>query len=580
MKDQPFLFPLAGIISGILLGQPLPESNLRLLELILLLLILIISYKSKLNTITSFSVLFFFVAFGIIRFHQFNSKQGLPENLLNEKKWVKLKIENSYRSSEKFKKYKAEILSVDSVTIWNSNLLLYWKKENPVLHPNDELWVYAKIQRAEPPKNPHQFDYKKYLNRQQIQYVSFSDSIFTIERFGNKWFNKASKFKTEIRKKLLDSGYSKNATDIIGAMLLGDRTEMDKEIEEKYRKTGVVHILSISGLHVVMVYGIFYLMFYSLIYFPKGKILRIICSLIFIWLYALFVELQPPVARSALMITIFYLAFLFRRKPNIYHTLLVSAFILLIINPNFLFDVGFQLSYAAVFFIVWLMPIYKKILPLSNQKLIYLRGFVGTSISAQVGTFPISAYYFHQTSGMFLAGNILMIPASFVMITGGMLSVLLVSLNIDFPIWVWVFNGFFQICDGYIGWLSSHNNLVFENISLELIEVFLLILIILGIRFLILNYKPKYLISVLSLFLIFELSRFYKNYLSTQKEELIVFHQYKNSVLGIRKGKNLDVYISDESDSAKISQYVLNPYKINEGINSVNYFKMADEQNS
>src|SRR5690606_31106156 len=157
----------------------------------------------------------------------------------------------------------------------------------------------------------------------------------------------------------------------------------------------------ISGLHVVMVYSIFYFVFYPLIYLPKGKLIRIICSLIFIWLYALFVELQPPVARSALMITIFYLALVFRRKPNIYHTLAVSAFILLIINPDFLFDVGFQLSYAAVFFIVWLMPVYKRILPLRNRKLIYMRDFIGTSISAQLGTFPIAAYYFHQSSGLF-----------------------------------------------------------------------------------------------------------------------------------------------------------------------------------
>lgn len=581
MKDQPFLFPLLGLMSGILLGQFLPESNWRFLELILLVaIIFFLSFKSKFYFLGSLSILLFFMFFGIIGFQQFNSHEKLNTDFLNEKKWVKLKIENTYRSSEKFRKYKAEVHSIDSISTSERKLLLYWKKENPPLHANDEIWIYAKISETEPPKNPHQFDYKKYLNRQQIHYISYSDSIYFLENQGNTWSNKAAKFKSEIRIKLLRQGYSKNATDIIGAMLLGDRTEMDQEVEENYRKTGVVHILSISGLHIVMVYTIFYFVFYPLIYLPKGELFRIILSLIFIWLYAVFVELQPPVARSALMITIFHLNLVFRRKPNIYHTLLLSAFILLLINPNFIFDVGFQLSYAAVFFIVWLIPVYRTIFPFKNQKLIYIRNFVGTSISAQLGTFPIATFYFHQTSGLFLAGNILMIPASFLMIVGGMLSVLLAWLNVDFQGWIWIFNGFFSWCNFFIEWLSSHESLVFENISFSWFEVIVMLLLTILVRFLVVNYSPKYLISILGLFLIFQLSRIHKNYLFNQKEELIVFNQYKNSVLGIRKGKNLDVFISDENGSEKINQYIVKPYFINEGIHSINYFKMEDEVNS
>lgn len=580
MKDQPFLFPLIGMISGILLGQFLPESDWRFIELIILTaIIFILIFKSKFYFLGSLSILLFFTFFGILRFHHFNSKEELNSYLLNEKKWVKLKIENTYRSSEKYRKYKVEILSIDSISTEKTNLLLYWKKENQQLHANDEVWIYAKVQETEPPRNPHQFDYRKYLRRQQIHYTTFSDSVYFIENSGNTWSNKADKFKSEIKTKLLNQGYSKNATDIIGAMLLGDRTDMDPEVEESYRKTGVVHILSISGLHIVMVYTIFYFVFYPLIYLPKGKLIRILLSLMFIWLYAVFVELQPPVARSALMITIFHLALVFRRKPNIYHTLALSALVLLIINPNFIFDVGFQLSYTAVFFIVWLMPVYRKILPLKNRKLIYMRDFTGTSISAQMGTFPIAASYFHQSSGLFLAGNILMVPASFLMILGGMFSVLLAWLNIDFEIWIRLFNGFFWLCNGFITWLSSHENLVFENISFNIFEVYVLLLFILGIRFLVMNYSPNYLISMLALFLIFELSRIHKIYSFSQKEEFIVFNQYKNSVLGIRNGKNLDIFISDETDAVKINPYIVKPYCINEGINSVNYFNMEDEVN-
>src|SRR5690606_12193647 len=127
-----------------------------------------------------------------------NSFDELNTDLLNEKKWIKLKIENNYRSSEKFKKYKAEIHSINSIPVSKTNLLLYWKKENTPLHANDEVWIYTKISETEPPKNPHQFDYEKYLSRQQIHYVAYSDSVYHLENQGNTWRNQAAKFKSEI----------------------------------------------------------------------------------------------------------------------------------------------------------------------------------------------------------------------------------------------------------------------------------------------------------------------------------------------------------------------------------------------
>lgn len=578
MKNQPFIIPLAGLVSGLLLGELLPESKWYAFGLILLGLILVFYLGSRLISYGSVLLFLFFLVLGIVRNQASESLQGLSSPFLAEKEWTKLKIENTYRSSEKFRKYKAEILAIDSAAVRQSYLLLYWKKENPALHYNDEIWVYGKIRPTDPPKNPYQFDYKNYLSRQQIHYVLYSDSIFKIEKTGKSLYNHFAKFKSEIRKKLIDEGYSRHTTDIIGAMLLGDRTEMDDEIEENYRKTGVVHILSISGLHVVMVYTIFYLLLYPLVYLPKGKIWRIIFSLVFIWAYAAFVEMQPPVARSALMISAFHLSMVLRRKPNIFHTLAVSAFILLLVNPYFLFDVGFQLSYSAVFFIVWLMPVYRKILPVRNRKLSYIRDFVGTSISAQAGTFPIAAYYFHQSSGLFLAGNVLMIPASFIMICGGMLSVLLASLNIHFSPWVWLFNGFFEWVNAYIAWLSSHETWVFENISFSLTEVFLLISMVVCLRFLVSKNAPKFLILGLLLFFLFQLNRIQKTHYFKQKEEIIVFHQYKNSVVGIRKGIHLDVFIAEENEMEKLIDYILKPYLVNEGVFSVKYFQMDEER--
>src|SRR5690606_281173 len=164
------------------------------------------------------------------------------------------------------------------------------------------------------------------------------------------------------------------------------RTEMDPEIEDDFRRTGVVHLLSISGLHVVMVYSIFMLLLYPLLYLKNGKNIRIITSLLLIWIFVTFVEFNPPVFRSGLMISIYYITILIKRKPNIYHTLMVSALILLLYNPNFLFDAGFLLSYSAVFFIVYFNPIYRKLLHPKSQISRRLIDFTGTTVSAQLGT--------------------------------------------------------------------------------------------------------------------------------------------------------------------------------------------------
>src|SRR5690606_18686025 len=152
----------------------------------------------------------------------------------------------------------------------------------------------------------------------------------------------------------------------------------------------------------MMVYSIFMILLYPIIFLRNGKIIRILLSLVLIWSFVVFVGFQPPVLRSAVMISVFYITLTFKRKPNVYHTLAISALILLLINPNFLFDVGFQLSFSAVFFIVYLHPIYQKLFrPKSKLSKIAI-AFIGTSISAQIGTMPFTLFYFHQTSGLFL----------------------------------------------------------------------------------------------------------------------------------------------------------------------------------
>src|SRR5690606_24370926 len=278
---------------------------------------------------------FFFIGVGIsLLYIRYSDSESIETG--SKARILQLKIKEIYKPSDKFYKYKAEIQSVDSVSVSNSNCLLYWKKEFRKLLPGDELWTQSKITKTQKPLNPHQFDYAEYLKRQGISYVIFADSVHIVSRNESSFHLVTAKFKREIYHKLLADGYSKHSADLIGAMLLGDCNEMDENLVAQYRKTGVVHILSISGLHVMMVYSVFMVVLFPMVYLPKGKLIRILVCLSAIWLYAFFVGFQPPVLRSAMMISIYYLTIVFSRKPSIYHTLAVSAFLLLIWNPYFL----------------------------------------------------------------------------------------------------------------------------------------------------------------------------------------------------------------------------------------------------
>ncbi len=579
MKNQPFIAPLAGLMSGILSAEFFPIPDLAdikkiLCFLVLLTFLLYFIYK-RMDSVWIFGI---FVLIGWLHSSRFNSFQTLSASQLNSEVFVKLEINEIYKPSVKFRKYKARILQIDSTRNEN-HVLLYWKRENAELFPQDEVWLKAKIIPTPKPLNPHQFDYAKWLRRQNIHYTVFSDTVY-YQPVSDAAYFQFSKYKRKVHQKLLDSGYSKSSADLIGAMLLGDRTEMNPQVEESYRKAGVVHILSISGLHVMMVYSIFMILLYPLVFLRNGKIIRILLSLVLIWSFVVFVGFQPPVLRSAVMISVYYISITFKRKPNVYHTLAVSAFILLLINPNFLFDVGFQLSFSAVFFIVYLHPLYQKLFHPRTKVGKWSVAFIGTSISAQLGTFPIAAYYFHQTSGLFLAGNLVMIAASYGMIWGGIFSLILLEIHVGFSFWIILFNWFIKICNKYVEWLSSFDSLVFENISFRFLEVILLLIGIIFIR--VIWEKPKFKLVLSGIFIlfIFQVQLIIRSQQFAQKKEIIVFHQTRNSVIGVRNGFELEVYVQEIQDSINLKKYLIHPYVINEGIKKLELKNLENSSNS
>lgn len=192
----------------------------------------------------------------------------------------------------------------------------------------------------------------------------------------------------------------------LAAITLGYRGELSREMQQRFSVAGVAHILSVSGFHVAIVC---WFVSSLLFFFPKnrmGRWSRYLLMLIFLWAFTYVSGLSVPAVRAALMLTFFLTGQVLRRTGDRYNTLAASAFCMLAYRPLYLFDVGFQLSYLAVFFILYLQPRITKLLDVRNPLLAAPWGWLTVTLAAQLGTAPLCLYYFGQFPVMFLFTNL------------------------------------------------------------------------------------------------------------------------------------------------------------------------------
>lgn len=336
---------------------------------------------------------------------------------------------------EKARTWKMEgrILQVHSET-WlekEGRVVLYFSKEDyatPYRY-GDVLLIRGQPQIPEGPANPGEFDYRAYLSLKNIYHQHFlregvalkigydpPNRVLAFAFQGRKW--------AEATLKKFVDGDREQA--IASALVLGVTDGLDHELLSAYSATGAMHVLAVSGLHVSILYLIILRILKPLNRLPGGRWGVAFISLAVLWLYALITGLSPSVLRAVTMFSFLAVARPWARRTNIYNTLAVSAFFLLVFDPFLIRSVGFQLSYFAVLGIVYLYP---RILVLWEPE----HGFTtaiwkisAVSIAAQVATFPLGLLYFHQFPNFFLLSNLLVVPLSSAVLTLG-LGVLAIS---------------------------------------------------------------------------------------------------------------------------------------------------------
>ena len=356
------------------------------------------------------------------------------DNLVEEK-------ENSWKT----------IAVVHSIVLNNAilptsgKILLYFNNKT-IEKPKygDIFLVKGNPQEITSPKNPEEFDYQNYMRRQNIEYQQYL-RVENLEKVGNEPSNILIDFalRTNAQADSILTTFveGKNQYGVANAMILGQRDDLSNDLMQAYSAAGAVHVLSVSGLHVGVIYAVLLWTFGFIKRRGKfGKIGFFFLIFSVLWFYAFVTGLSSPVLRSSVMFSIFLLAETFNKNKDGYNTTALSAFVLLLYNPNFLFNVGFQLSYLAVFGMIHFQP---KLNPLwvidKNKSWLHWLGdrtwkITTVAVAAQIATFPITVYYFHQFPNYFILANPIVILLSSIVLVCGLSFVILANMLLYFDL--------------------------------------------------------------------------------------------------------------------------------------------------
>jgi len=546
MKPTPFNFPLCILLLGIILG---------------------IIGQDLLNKIgIAISLLLSGIAVGGIYYCHFRLKKFLKETVFlagmslgilaynihyepNDSKHYlhKLSPEKAYSLVGRIEHIKNRqvivALQPTETANYRGKLVLYLKdtlRENAL---GQAILFHSKLSPIAAAQNPYQFDYKRYMEHQGIYWQGYPTCYEIKDTPSFSPFIKAKQLQGYLAATLSHYPFSKETVGVLKALVLGVRSDITPELYQQYINAGAVHILAISGLHIGIITYLLTL-FISLVVPAHRKGVKIALLLVFLLTYAAITGFSASVLRAVVMFGGYSIAYLAESRRARYDSLLLSAFILLLCKPTFLFEVGFQLSYMAVLSIALFLPLGDKY-RFENRFLNFFWDIIKVSIAAQIGVLPLSLYYFHQFAGLFLVTNVLILPLLGIILSVGIGVVLLASIQL-LPYWLLVYyEKALSLMNHMIGYIASVEQLVIRDVYFDTICLCLCYLAIVWAVIYLGARKVKFVYFFFLTLLSLQTYFFYLKYESGKKEQLIVFHQYKKTVIALQQGREATFYLSD-----------------------------------
>ncbi len=563
------------LILGILLGFYFEPKFLHvLIALAILLVFLAVTFKKQLrNGFPFFGVVACIITLilGILAVVISNPNHNHYINHLDahDNIWL-LKIDEVLKPSAYAKRYivKAQSLNQNKVT---GKLILRIVNDsvNSPLYVDDELALFGEAKAIPKPLNHNQFDYKEFLKKKHIYHqLNTSKNEFILKQNSSKTiFGYASNFRAYLIEKLKKESFGKEELSIIQALLLGQRNDISEETYNNYKNAGAIHILAVSGLHIGVLLLLLQFVLKPLELLPKGKTIKLIVLVFCLWAFAFIAGLSASVVRAVTMFSFIAYAMYLNRPTNTFNIIALSMFFILLCKSLFLFQVGFQMSYAAVIAIVWIYPKLQRFWYPENIIIRKCWQLTTVSIAAQLGVLPISLFYFHQFPALFFVSNLVVIPVLGLILGMGILVLLLTGINALPESIVLVYNFLIRSMNSAIEFVAQQEAFVFRDISFDGIQ--LLLGYIISISLVVSLSKPKFknITSFLLSVLIFQAWSLFKIVDTSAKEQLVLTHETPNSMLLKQKGNSLKVY----GKQTDFSHRIIQDYKIAESIDYISY---------
>ena len=567
------IFLTIGIVASDYLSVSLPLISAGMGLIIIVLILTHVYCKKHHKTLywPSLLVLLLMVLLGVFvcKIHApsfYKSHHSHLKNITNDGlHQLEFVIKKRLKPTTYHHRYYVELIKIDS-TLVSGTLLVNLSKESSTAHlnVNEKILTSAALQKIKPALNPYQFNYKTYLKRQGIFYQVFlkDQAVLAIPQSPKTITGYAETIREALNKRLEKLPFKPVERAFIKALLLGQRQDISSDVYEAYKKAGAVHILAISGLHVGILLLILQFILKPLLYFRHGKFVSVVIILCVLWSFAIIAGLSPSVVRAVTMFSLFAIVKELKRSSNSLNTLAVSAFILLLVRPGFCFDVGFQLSYAAVASIIIVKPVLDSWWRFKNRIFNWFLDLFKVSIAAQIGVLPISLYYFHQFPGLFFITNMVVIPCLIGILCLGITTVILMVVNQAPDFLVYTLGRLIQFMNRVVEWVASKETFLFEQISFDLTALVIsyLILFLLGIF-----YHKKTFKNLLALAIAVLSFQVFVQQLPalTSKKTFIIFHKSRQSVLGFQFKQQLEIHHNLDSLN---NQRMLKDYKIGAAI--------------
>ena len=548
------------LIVGVLLGFYVEfSSTLLLITGVILFICFIISfYLAKKSFLQNplFGVLTFcvFLYLGFLTTYSHLPKNN-PDHIINsfntelkeESPPIVAEVIEILKPAKYQDRYILKLIELNSNDV-EGKLLLNISKDSisPKLKIGQRLVTLGQFEDIQKNLNPYQFNYSRYmkvlgvhkqLNISNLQFEILNNSPTSVRSY-------AGKLRNHIIVNLKKQDFKKDELSVIMALLLGQRQELSSKIQQNYAAAGVIHILAVSGLHVGIILILLNWVLKFMDRWKYGKSVKTLFLLISLWGFALIAGLSPSVVRAVSMFSFVAIGMQLNRRTSVINTLFASLLILLLINPFYLFQVGFQLSYSAVFAIVVFQPSIMKIINTENKFSRYLWKIVSVTLAAQIGVLPLSLYYFHQFPGLFLLTNILILPFMGLILAVGIILILIILTGFNPIILSKTYAWMISALNNFVAYIASKETFLIKDISFSFMLCVVFSLFLISISFLLKKYDFKNLLLVFSSIILIQLVFIFEKY-EKPNNEFVIFHRARQTDIAITHKNRIDYYTSN-----------------------------------